>query len=95
MDGTLFDSNYEEVARKYGTFDWNREQGGGYMAVPMDYSPESRLVAGFREALLTMKVGDKLRIFIPSHLGWGEQGTGPIPPNSDVVFDLEITGITN
>ncbi|WP_394332508.1 peptidylprolyl isomerase [Maribacter orientalis] len=95
MDGTLFDSNYEEVARKYGTFDWNREQGGGYMPVPMDYSPESRLIAGFREGLLTMKIGDKVRIFIPSHLGYGAQGGGPIPADADLVFDLEITGIAN
>ncbi|WP_419214267.1 peptidylprolyl isomerase [Maribacter sp. X9] len=93
MDGTLFDSNYEEVARKYGVFDANREQGGGYMPIPMDYSPESRLIAGFREGLMTMKVNDKVRLFIPSHLGYGPQGGGPIPPNADLVFDLEITGI--
>ena len=92
-NGTLFDSNYKEIAEKYGVFDWNREQGGGYMPVPMDYSPDSRLIAGFREGLLTMKVGDKVRLFIPSHLGYGEQGGGPIPPNADLIFDLEITGI--
>lgn len=93
MDGTLFDSNYEEVARKYGVFDTNRAQAGGYMPIPMDYSPESRLIAGFREGLLTMKVGDEVRLFIPSHLGYGPQGGGPIPPNADLVFDLEITGM--
>jgi len=92
-DGSLFDSNYAEVAKEYGTFDWNRDQAGGYKAIPMDYSPESRLIAGFREGLLTMKVGDKVRLFIPSHLGYGAQGGGPIPPNADLVFDLEITGI--
>ena len=94
MDGTLFDSNYEEVAQKYGMFDIKRQQGGGYMPVPMDYTPESRLIAGFREGLLTMKVGDKVRLFIPSHLGYGPQGGGPIPPDADLVFDLEITGLT-
>lgn len=93
MDGTLFDSNYEEVARAYGTYDLNRAQGGGYMPIPMDYSTESRLIAGFREGLLTMDVGDRIRLFIPSHLGYGPQGGGPIPPNADLVFDLEITGI--
>jgi cyclophilin family peptidyl-prolyl cis-trans isomerase len=93
MDGMLFDSNYMEVAKKYGTYDSNREQGGGYMPIPMDYSPESRLIAGFREGLLTMNVGEKVRLFIPSHLGYGPQGSGPIPPSSDLVFDLEITGI--
>jgi FKBP-type peptidyl-prolyl cis-trans isomerase len=40
-----------------------------------------------------MKVGDKIRLFIPPHLGYGQQGFGPIPPNADLVFDLEITGL--
>lgn len=93
MDGTLFDSNYRDVATKYGMFDSRREEGGGYEAIPMEYSPESRLIAGFREGLLAMKVGDKWRLFIPSHLGYGPQGAGPIPPDSDLVFDVEIVGI--
>ncbi|WP_420602322.1 peptidylprolyl isomerase [Flagellimonas sp.] len=92
-NGTLFDSNIEEVATKFNKFDARRKQGGGYMPVPMDYSPEARLFPGFREGLLTMKIGDKLRIFLPPHLGLGPQGGGPIPPNSDLIFDLEITGI--
>ncbi|MEP0132161.1 MAG: peptidylprolyl isomerase [Eudoraea sp.] len=91
-DGTLFDSNYEEIAIKFDKFDERRKQGGGYEAFPMDYSPDSRLVAGFKEGLLGMKIGDKIRIFIPPHLGYGEQGGGPIPPNADLIFDLEITG---
>ncbi|WP_086477366.1 MULTISPECIES: peptidylprolyl isomerase [Arenibacter] len=91
-DGTLFDSNYEEVAVKYNAFNPARKQGGGYQAIPMDYSPEAPLIAGFREGLLNMKVGDKVRLFIPSHLGYGEAGAGNvIPPNADLVFDLEIT----
>ena len=92
-DGTLFDSNYEEVAKKFGQFNEQRKQQGGYEATPMDYSPDSNLVAGFKEAMLTMKVGDKFRLFLPPHLGWGPQGSGPIPPNSDTIFDLEIIGV--
>ncbi|MCM4168985.1 hypothetical protein KCTC52924_00250 [Arenibacter antarcticus] len=93
-DGSLFDSNYEEVATKYGVFNPARKQGGGYAAIPMDYSTEARLIAGFKEGLLEMKVGDKVRLFIPSHLGYGEAGAGNvIPPNAELVFDLEITEI--
>lgn len=41
-----------------------------------------------------MKVGDKIRVFIPSALGYGEAGAdGVIPPNSNLVFDIEITDI--
>lgn len=94
-NGSLFESNYEEVAKKYGKYDERRAQGGGYMPAAMSYATNSGLVAGFEEGLLTMKVGDKVRLFIPSHLGWGAQGAGPIPPNSDVIFDIELTGIRN
>ena len=92
-NGSLFESNYEEIAKKYGKYDERKAQGGGYMPAPMTYATNSGLVAGFEEGMLTMKVGDKVRLFIPSHLGWGEQGAGPIPPNSDVIFDVELTGI--
>ncbi len=93
-DGSLFDSNYEEIATLYNMFDPRRKQGGGYFPTPMDYSKDSPLFPGFREALLTMKIGDKIRAFLPAHLGLGEQGGGPIPPNADLVFDIEITGLT-
>nr|WP_026812737.1 peptidylprolyl isomerase [Arenibacter certesii] len=95
-DGSLFDSNVEEIATQYDAFNPARKQGGGYQAIPMDYSPEAPLIAGFREGLMEMKVGDKVRLFIPSHLGYGEAGAGNvIPPNSNLVFDLEITEMAN
>ena len=94
-EGTLFDTNYEEVALSRNKFDQRRKDGKGYEPLPMDYSTDSPLVAGFREGLLSMKIGDKIRVFIPSHLGYGAQGSGPIPANSDLVFDLEITGLAH
>ncbi|MBS9461482.1 peptidylprolyl isomerase [Flagellimonas sp. 389] len=92
-NGDLFDSNYEDIAVKFNKYDDRRKQGGGYSPVPMEYGPEARLIPGFKEGLQTMKVGDKIRLFIPPHLGYGAQGGGPIPPNSDLIFDLEIVGI--
>ncbi|MBC8768037.1 peptidylprolyl isomerase [Arenibacter sp. BSSL-BM3] len=92
-DGSLFDSNYEEIAKKYGVYDEARKKGRGYEAIHMDYSPEARIIPGFKEGLMQMKVGDKVRLFIPSHLGYGEAGYGPIPPDAKLIFDLEITGI--
>ncbi len=93
MDGGLFETNYEDVAKKFAKFDESRKQQGGYGFAEMDYTQNSNLVAGFKEGLLSMKVGDKVRLFIPSHLAWGPTGGGPIPPNAEVVFDLEIVGI--
>lgn len=60
----------------------------------MPYNESATLIPGFKEAMLSMKVGDKVRIFIPSFLGYGERGAGNvIPPNSDIIFDLELVGI--
>ncbi len=93
-DGTLFDTSKKEIAEKFGKFaEINDMHRGDFSPSPMDYSPDSRLIAGFKEGLLTMKVGDKIRLFIPPHLGYGPQGGGPIPPNADLVFDLEVVGI--
>ncbi len=93
-NGTLFDSNLEDVAKKYGIWDHRRADGGGYAPVPSDYSKDARLIPGFREGLLLMSVGDKATIFIPAHLAYGERGIpNVIPPNSDLVFELELVSI--
>lgn len=93
-NGTLFDSNIKSVEEAFGKYNPAREQGNGYVPFPMAYNKSARLIPGFREALLTMKVGDKIRVFIPSALAYGESGAGNvIPPNSDLIFDIEIVGI--
>ncbi len=94
-DGSMFDSNKEDVARNYNVYDEERKAGGGYEPYPMDFSPDARLIPGFKEGLMAMKVGDKVRLFVPPHLGYGQQGSGPIPPNANMVFDLEIVDIAS
>ena len=94
QNGTLFDSNLEEVAKKYGVYDHRRGDGGGYAPTPSDYSKDARLIPGFREGLLAMSVGDKVTIYIPAHLAYGERGIpNVIPSNSDLIFELELVSI--
>lgn len=93
-DGTLVDTSIESIAREFGKYDELLQMHrGSFNPAAMSYSPDSQLIAGFKEALLQMRVGDKWRLFIPAHLGYGEQGRGPIPPNTDLVFELEVVGI--
>ncbi|MFP2996423.1 peptidylprolyl isomerase [Spongiivirga sp. MCCC 1A20706] len=91
-DATLFDTNVTEAAEEFGVAKQIRHPMTPF---PMEYSPEAQLAAGFREALLSMKVGDKVRAIIPPHLGYGDNNYGPIPGGSTLVFDLEILGFEN
>ena len=93
-DGRLFDTSIAEVAKENEQYNEQRNAQGGYKPFAMIYNETASLVPGFREAMLNMNVGDKARVFIPSYLGYGANGAGPIPPNSNLVFDLEIIGIT-
>jgi FKBP-type peptidyl-prolyl cis-trans isomerase FklB len=52
-----------------------------------------RVVRGWSEALQMMKEGSRWQLFIPPELGYGERGGGPIPPNSVLVFEVELVGI--
>jgi peptidylprolyl isomerase len=93
-DGTLFDSNKKEVAEKFGKLDPRRAQANGYQPMTADYGPDARMIAGFKEGLMEMSVGDEAVLFIPSHLGYGDRGVpGVIPPGSDLIFVVELVDI--
>lgn len=51
------------------------------------------VVAGFDEGVTGMKVGGIRRIIIPPALGYGSQGSGPVPPNSIMIFRIEVLAI--
>ena len=92
--GDLFDTNIAEIAKENDAYDAARaaDPQYGYIPYAWKYSPEVGLIAGFKEALLSMKVGDRVRVFIPSALAYGKQGfgNGVIPPDADLMFEIEI-----
>jgi FKBP-type peptidyl-prolyl cis-trans isomerase len=49
-----------------------------------------QVIPGWTEGLQMMNTGDRYRLFIPASLGYGEGGTGPIPPHSALIFDVEL-----
>jgi FKBP-type peptidyl-prolyl cis-trans isomerase FklB len=57
--------------------------------------PVNRVIQGWQIAIPKMKVGGKWKIFIPSDLAYGEQGSpsGGIGPNEVLIFDVELIGI--
>ena len=92
--GDLFDTNIAEIAKENDAYDAARaaDPQYGYIPYTWQYSPEVGLIAGFKEALLSMKVGDRVRVFIPSALAYGKEGfdNGVIPPDADLMFEIEI-----
>jgi FKBP-type peptidyl-prolyl cis-trans isomerase len=52
------------------------------------------VIAGWEQALFGMKVGGKRRLIVPPAVGYGSAGVGAtIPPNSLLVFDVELVGV--
>ncbi|HXH26984.1 MAG TPA: FKBP-type peptidyl-prolyl cis-trans isomerase [Candidatus Acidoferrum sp.] len=52
-----------------------------------------QVIPGWQQGMIGMQVGGKRRIIIPSVLGYGAQGQGTIPPNADLVFEVELLAI--
>ena len=93
-DGTLFDSNFEEVAKAYGKYDASRAAQGGYAPFPFEAGKKDGMIPGFLEGLSQLSFGDKALVILPPELAYGASGAGGvIPPNATLVFEIEMTEI--
>ncbi len=67
-------------------FDSSRDRGK-----PIEFPVgKGRVIKGWDEALLEMKKGEKRTLIVPSNLGYGPSGRGPIPPDATMIFDVEL-----
>ncbi|GAB1371405.1 FKBP-type peptidyl-prolyl cis-trans isomerase [Candidatus Kapaibacterium sp.] len=78
--GTLLDGT---------VFDSSKERGK-----PFEFSiGEGRVIKGWDEGVMTMKVGGKRKLIIPADLGYGSRSMGKIPSNATLVFEVELLEI--
>lgn len=55
--------------------------------------PVGGVIQGWQEILQLMPTGSKWKVYIPSALGYGSQAVGNIPPNSILIFEIELLSI--
>jgi FKBP-type peptidyl-prolyl cis-trans isomerase len=77
-DGTEFDSS------------WSR---GPEQTLPFEVGAPG-LIAGFDQGVQGMREGGRRQVVIPSSLGYGPTGQGPIPPEATLVFVIDLVEVT-
>jgi len=82
----VFDTSNAKIAKESGIFSENVQY------VPRSL-PLGQLPQGVIQGIQLIGVGGKIKMILPSKLGFGENGGGPINPFTPLVFDVELKGI--
>ncbi len=86
LDGDTVEAHYTGWLEDGTQFDSSHDRGE-----PFGFTlGVGSVIAGWDEGIAGMQVGGQRRLIIPPDLAYGEQGTGNIPPDSTLTFDVEL-----
>ncbi|MHB8208495.1 FKBP-type peptidyl-prolyl cis-trans isomerase [Mucilaginibacter sp.] len=88
ISGQVFDSSIEAVAKISGL----DQPGRTYEPIKFPIG-NGQVIKGWDEGLLLLHEGEKAIFIVPSALAYGNEGSGPIPPASTLVFDVELVSV--
>lgn len=87
VKGALITAHYRGCLEDGAQFDSSYDKGRPFECV----IGTGRVIKGWDQGILGMKVGGKRKLFVPAHLAYGERQVGPIiKPNSNLVFEIEL-----
>ncbi len=76
------------------SFDDSRKRGRPGDAAPFPFKlGKGEVIKGWDEGVASMRVGGVRRLVVPPDLAYGSQGRSGIPPDSTLIFDIELKGI--
>ena len=86
VKGALITTQYRGWLEDGSEFDSSYSRGKPFQCV----IGTGRVIKGWDQGLMGMKVGGKRKLFVPAHLGYGERSMGAIPPHSNLTFEIEL-----
>ena len=92
-DGTLLETSKLEIAEVNDAVNMQRKNANQYNPIPARVGPEDPMIEGFKEGLRLLRMGDQAMLFLPYDIAYGEKGMQGIPPQSDLIFEVEIVSV--
>jgi FKBP-type peptidyl-prolyl cis-trans isomerase len=89
-DGPAVASGHQISVRYVGWFPNGEKFDAGPYAFPLG---TGAVIRGWDEGLVGMKVGGTRQLIIPASLGYGATGSGKIPPDAILVFNVDLIGV--
>lgn len=90
VKGALITTQYRGFLEDGSSFDSSYERGKPFQCV----IGTGRVIKGWDQGLMGMRVGGKRKLWVPAALAYGERQVGDmIPPNSNLLFEIELLSV--